>query len=129
MIEQYKSRTYYTFMDQLNNFEDNQMIEISKAVNSFCELPTKDKLDSLTLAFKNAKASLEFLTKNMKAYVESGKSDITKEEMALLLVYLADIGDSLKFEAETVEQVIEDETYNAAFALRQAALESGIVTS
>ncbi|CAH0148248.1 hypothetical protein SRABI13_00459 [Erwinia aphidicola] len=119
IINDYKGKTYYTFMDQLNNFEDNQLAELSKAVISFCELPTNEKLSAITVAFKDAAAALEFITKNMKRYIESGLSDIQESELGLVAAYLSDLADSLNFEFETVQSVIEDETYNAAFVLAE----------
>lgn len=121
MMDKYYSKSYYTFMDQFNNFEDGQLKNISIAVNSFCEHPTKEKLDEITALFNEAKSSIAFISKNMKRYLESGMSDITQSELGLVNVYLTDLIETLKFEAETVADVIEDETYNAAFAVAMAA--------
>lgn len=129
IIEQYKSKSYYVFMDQLNNFEDLQLREISISVNSFCELPTEEKLATLTTAFKDAGAALDFITKNMKRYLQSGNADITEGELNLVALSISSLADSLRFEAETVEQVLEDELFNVAYTLEQLRLDGQLITS
>lgn len=112
--EEYKSKTYYTFMDQLHQFEDNHLLLLSKEVVAFCELPTKESLDSVVLLLKKAENSLKFILKNMKRYIGSGKSDISDSELSLITTVIEDLADSLRFEAETVQDVIEDESFKAA---------------
>lgn len=128
-MDKYDSKSYYTFMDQFNNFEDGQLKNISIAVNSFCEHPTKEKLDEITGLFNEAKSTIAFISKNMKRYLESGMSDITQSELGLVNVYLTDLIETLKFEGETVLEVIEDETYNAAYVVTMAAEKLHTITS
>lgn len=116
-ITEYKSKTYYTFMEQLNNWEDDQLMALSRAVVSFCELPTSDKLESITKLIQDANRALEFISKNIIDYIRSGNSDITENEYAVVISTVESLADSLRFEGQTVQDVLEDEAFNAALAL------------
>jgi hypothetical protein len=101
-------------MEQLNQFEDNYLLPLSKEVVAFCELPKKESLDSVVLLLKKAENSLKLILKNMKRYIQTGKGDINDSELSLITTVIEDLAESLRFEAETVQDVIEDETFKTA---------------
>lgn len=117
------SQSFITFQDMLDKWDDDYYMPLVRMVNDFCELPSDDTLKELNKLIPETMKSAEFMAKNMARYSYSSFCDMSEEERKIIVQALEDLYQNIQYEIASVEDVIENELFNAAYFIDQAQKE------